>query len=113
MQRGEIWMVDVPRPDGPPGREQYGDRPAVIVQRNTANQSTLIIVPITSNQNASRFESAFVVQPSPENGLSLPSVVITNQMRAIDTKRIRRQLGMLSAAHLQQLNEAIKTLLNL
>jgi mRNA-degrading endonuclease toxin of MazEF toxin-antitoxin module len=114
MQRGEIWMVDIQPRGGAQGHEQVGDRPAVIVQHETANQSTLVVVPVTKQLAAQRFLGAVgVVQPTPENGLSLPSIVLTNQLQVCDLKRFRRKCGRLEASHLAKLDSELKALLNL
>jgi mRNA-degrading endonuclease toxin of MazEF toxin-antitoxin module len=114
MQRGEIWMVDIQPRGGAPGHEQTGDRPAVIVQRQTANQSTLVIVPVTKQLAAQKFLGAVgVIQPSPDNGLSLPSIALTNQLQVCDVRRFRRRCGKLEAAHLARLDNELKALLNL
>lgn len=114
MERGEIWMVNVQPPDGEtPGREQRGDRPAVIVQRVTANQSTLVIVPITSNLERQRDAGGFVINPTAANHLDGQSVVMTSQVRACDTRKFRRMRGRLDPADLQRLEREISALLNL
>jgi mRNA-degrading endonuclease toxin of MazEF toxin-antitoxin module len=114
MQRGEIWMVDIQPRGSAPGHEQIGDRPAIIVQHQTANQSTVVIVPVTKQLEAQRFLGAVgVVQPSPGNGLSLPSIVLTNQVQVCDVRRFRRKCGRLEAAHLSRLETELKALLNL
>lgn len=114
MQRGEIWMVDVQPPTGEqPGREQIGDRPAVILQQTNANQKTVVIVPITKNQSRQQELGGFLIQPTAENGLTLPSVVMTNQVRACDVRKFRRLCGKLEPAHLQRLEQELAALLNL
>jgi mRNA-degrading endonuclease toxin of MazEF toxin-antitoxin module len=114
MQRGEIWMVDIQPPaNESPGREQIGDRPAVILQHNCTNQSTVVIVPVTKQQDRQNDLGAFLIQPSMENGLQLPSVVLTRQIRAADVRKFRRRVGKLEAANLQRLEREIKNLLNL
>jgi mRNA-degrading endonuclease toxin of MazEF toxin-antitoxin module len=50
MNRGDVVLVQLPPPAGPSGTEQFGTRPAIVVQDEAglANLSTLLIVPLTS-----------------------------------------------------------------
>ena len=60
MQRGEVWQVDIPFALG---HAQAGVRPAVIVQDDAfiATLPTILIVPFTSSQRATRFPGTVVV----------------------------------------------------
>lgn len=95
MRFGDVVLVELPRPSGPPGREQFGARPAIVVHADNAraNLSTLVIVPLTSQAKALSFQGSYLVKPSKENGLAEESVVLSHQIRAIDTKRIFKGTG--------------------
>ena len=92
MARGDVLLVSLPASDG---REQSGQRPAVAVQTDVAGEPMLMIAPLTSNLAALRFAFSVRVEPSPENGLTSPSVVMVFQMRAIDKARILRKVGQM------------------
>lgn len=113
MNRGDIVRVQLPRPGGSPGHEQFGTRPAVVVQDDPrlANLPTSVVVPITSNLGAIRFAGSVVVEPSANNGLSMKSVILTHQVRAIDRRRIEERLGSLSSDELAQLEVELIALL--
>lgn len=115
MNRGDIVRVQLPAPAGPSGREQFGTRPAVVVQdeRDFANLSTVLIVPLTSRVSAARFPGSFIVAPTDTNGLDVESVVLTHQLRAIDRRRIQRLIGRLADAHMASLDSEIRRLLGL
>jgi mRNA interferase MazF len=102
MQRGEIWQVDIPFT---PGHGQAGMRPAVIVQDTPflATLPTVLIVPFTCAQSATRFPGTVLVQPTGQNGLTVPSVALVFQMRALDRRYSLRPLGVLDAATLDQI----------
>jgi mRNA interferase MazF len=89
MARGDVILVRLPATDG---REQSGERPAVAVQTDITGAPMLMIVPVTSNLSAMRFSFSVRIEPSAENGLSLPSVAMIFQMRAIDKQRIIRRI---------------------
>lgn len=115
MARGDVVTVDLPVPADRPGREQVGYRPAIVVQTDDteANLPTTMVVPITSNLSAIRFPHTFRVDPSPQNGLAKPSVLLVFQLRAIDKKRLGKTIGHLEQHHLQQLEFEIRLLLDI
>lgn len=115
MKRGDVVRAQLPRPAGSPGREQFGTRPAIVVQDDPTSPdlSTVVVVPLTSNIRAALFRGSFVVQPSTENGLTVDSVVLTHQIRALDKSRIEGVMGRISRADLLRLDSEIKNLLGL
>ena len=102
MQRGEVWKVDIPFT---PGHAQAGQRPAVIVQDNPfmVTLPTVLIVPFTGSQRATRFPGTLLVQPDGQNGLTVPSVALVFQMRVLDQSHCLQRLGVLDAAIPDQL----------
>jgi len=62
---------------------------------------------------AALFRGSFVVQPSTENGLSVDSVVLTHQIRALDKSRIESVIGRMSSEDLLRLDTEIRKLLGL
>lgn len=104
MARGDVLLVSLPATDR---REQSGRRPAVAVQADVAGAPMLMIAPITSNLGALRFTFSVRVEPSPENGLTTPSVVMVFQMRAIDQARIIRRIGRMSQADMAAVDAEI------
>jgi mRNA-degrading endonuclease toxin of MazEF toxin-antitoxin module len=114
MQYGDVVRVQLPRPQGKAGREQFGVRPAVVVQTAiTASHSTVVVVPLTSNLAAASFSWTFIVDPDATNGLTLRSVVLTQQVRAIDKSRIESVIGTFGNADLLKLQSGLKTMLGL
>src|SRR6266849_9112861 len=93
MARGDVLLVSLPPSDR---REQSGRRPAVAVQTDQAGEPMLMVAPVTSNLAALRFAFSVRIEPSNENGLTTPYVVMVFQMRAIDRARIVRRIGQLS-----------------
>jgi len=112
MDIGDIYLVEIPFSDG---HEQAGVRPAILVQAAefTSQLPTVLIVPLTSQLAAQAFPGTFLIHPDPHNGLTMVSVALVLQLRAIDKRRLRRKIGELSTAHLRQLCEQVKALLKL
>ena len=102
MQRSEVWKVDLPFT---PGHTQAGQRPAVIVQDGPfmAQVPTVLIVPFTSSPRATHFPATVLVQPDGQNGLTIPSVALVFQMRAVDQRYCLQRLGVLDSATLDQI----------
>ena len=101
MARGDILLVSLPDSDK---REEKGNRPAIIVQIEIAASPMLMVVPVTSSLGAMRFPFVVKIEPSALNSLTLPSVAMVFQMRAIDKKRIVRKIGELDPEYLQQVD---------
>ena len=115
MDRGDIVRVQLPPPAGPSGREQFGTRPAIVLQDRAvaANLPTVVIVPLTSRLSAARFAGSFTVSPTEANGLSVESVVLTHQVRAIDRGRIEKTIGRLADDQMARLEMELRALLGL
>jgi mRNA interferase MazF len=112
MDMGDIYTVEMPASDG---HEQAGFRPAIIIQdpRYESQLSTVLIVPLTSRLTAQAFPCTFLIRPTSRNGLSVPSVALVFQLRAIDKRRLKKKMGRLGNSHLAQLQEHVKVLMRL
>jgi mRNA-degrading endonuclease toxin of MazEF toxin-antitoxin module len=115
MVRGDVVLVELPRPLGSSGHEQFGRRPAIIVQDNaaTASLSTVVVVPLTTTLKAAAFSGSFLLTPSRTNGLDETSVVLTHQIGALDKRRIARKIGKLASRDLELLETNLRRLLGL
>ena len=114
MARGDVLRIEFPISQGP-GSEQTGTRPAIAVDIDLpgSNLPTLMVVPLTSQLNAQRFPYTFVVTPSNHNGLTVPSVALCFQLRAIDRARVRQTIGMLEQQYMDQLTLEMKRMLGI
>jgi mRNA interferase MazF len=104
MARGDVLLVSLPPSDR---REQSGRRPAVAVQTDQAGEPMLMVAPVTSNLAALRFAFSVRVEPSTENGLTTPTVVMVFQMRAIDKARIVHKIGRMSKEDMARIDAEI------
>jgi mRNA-degrading endonuclease toxin of MazEF toxin-antitoxin module len=75
MKAGEIVWVDFP---GGAGRAQAGHRPAIVMQKADASKllSTMLVVPLTTQQDALRFPGTVLVAPDKDNRLPQRSVAL-------------------------------------
>lgn len=88
-----------------PGREQSGQRPAIVIQDAGYGQASpvVLVVPLTSQLGALRFPGTFRIEPGPGNGLRAPSVTMVFQVRALDRSRFARRIGVITAGQLDRL----------
>ncbi|MBI4526365.1 MAG: type II toxin-antitoxin system PemK/MazF family toxin [Deltaproteobacteria bacterium] len=109
LTQGEIYWVSFPASEG---REQTGQRPALIIQTAPFNEAlpTVLVVPITSNLRAAAFPGTIRIDPDEHNGLTVPSVLLVFQLRAIDRKRLQNTAGKISPSELEKVLEIISTL---
>ena len=110
FRRGEIWTVDL---EPVVGSEQGKARPALIIQNDIGNlySPVLIVAAITSGEKA-RYDVQVEVK-APEGGLHHNSLVLLNQIRTVDKRRVGRFWGHLSTQTMQRVDEAIKISLGL
>ena len=113
MKRSDGVMVELPPPLGGVGREQSGRRPAVVAQDDTSGLPTLLVAPLTSQLSALRFPHTLRVEPSPENGLIMPSVILLFQLQVVDKRRILRVVGALEEQYVQQFDAQLRLMLRL
>lgn len=109
-RRGDIWTVDL---EPVVGSEQGKARPALVIQNDVGNQYSpvLIVAALTSGEEA-RFDVEVVVK-APEGGLQRDSLVLLNQIRTIDKRRLGRYWGHLPPPTMRRVDEAIKISLGL
>ncbi len=109
MKKGEVWKVRLPPAAG---HTQTGERPAIIVQNDQLIVSlpTVLIVPLTGTPAASRFSGTLTVQPDSQNGLTIPSVALVFQVRALDKSDFLFQMGELDALTLDQVLKLLQDL---
>ena len=104
MKHGELYWANLPDRGG---REQRGRRPVLVWQDKEAfpGLPTVLIIPLTSKMDALRFAGTLAVQPSHENGLTSPSVVLVFQLGACDLRRLEENLGRLGEEDLARVRE--------
>ena len=108
MKKWDVWLIELPSSNG---QEQEGLRPAIIIANMEIGITT--IIPLTSNLQALRFQFTYSMEKSNANGLIVDSIALIFQLRAIDSKRLKRKIGELENKHLKKINELISKYLDL
>ena len=109
-RRGEVWLVKL---DPTQGREQAGQRPALVLSVDPFNHGPaelVVVLPLTSKAKGVPLHVA--VSP-PEAGLSLPSFIKCEDVRSVSKGRLLNRLGVVSAPTLSAVEDRIKRLLGL
>ena len=97
------------------GAEIRKTRPALVVQNDIANKSSpiTIVAAITSKFDETLYPTEVLIVPQGKTGLAVDSVVLLNQLRSVDKKRLVKRLGKLSADTLAQVDRALRISLGL
>lgn len=104
VRRGDIYYADL---SPVVGSEQGGIRPVLIVQNDVGNRysPTVITAAITSQTGKARLPTH--IEIGPDAGLSKSSVILLEQIRTIDKRRLKDRMGHLDEKTMQQVNEAL------
>ena len=105
VKRGDIFYADL---SPVVGSEQGGTRPVLIVQNDTGNRHspTVIAAAITSQTGKARLPTHISLSGH-DVGLSKDSIVLLEQIRTIDKRRLREHMGRLNDAQMSMVDDAI------
>jgi len=111
IARGDVVLCDL---NPVIGTEQSGIRPAVVLQIDRANASSphTIIAPFTTKIRHVIL-SSHVLVPAGVGGLTQDSVLLCEQVRVIDKRRVIQTLGHLGKEYIEQVGEAMSVILGL
>lgn len=106
MNVGDLAWVDFP-PGA--GRAQAGRRPAIIAQTATASERlpTVLLIPLTTQQDALRFPGTALVEPDRSNGLRHVSVALAFQLTAVDRRFLGPNFGAISPSDMEVIWSAL------
>ncbi len=105
IKRGDIFYADL---SPVIGSEQGGIRPVLIVQNDIGNKysPTVIASAITSQINKAKLPTHIELSAK-DYGLPKDSVVLLEQIRNINKKRLREKIGHLDDELMEKVNEAL------
>ena len=111
MQRGELWWANLsPAQESNPGFE----RPVLIVQDDTFNQSrlnTVIVVGLTTNLELARARGNVLLEA--DHGLSKDSVINVTQLVTATKRLLVRRIGYLPDWLMDEVDLGLKLVLHL
>lgn len=105
VKRGDIYYADL---SPVVGSEQGGTRPVLIIQNDVGNKfsPTVIAAAITSKTDKSKLPTHIDVYAE-HYGLARDSVILLEQIRTIDKKRLKEKMGHLDDDVMNRVNNAI------
>ena len=105
VNKGDIYFADL---SPVVGSEQGGVRPVLVVQNNVGNKysPTIIVAAVTSQKNKANLPTHVEIAAD-GNGLSKNSVVLLEQLRTIDKKRLKERIGTINQDRLPDVDEAL------
>ncbi len=105
VKRGEIYYADL---SPVIGSEQAGIRPILVVQNDVGNKfsPTIIGIAITSRQKV-KLPTHIEIEGT-KYGLDKDSVILAEQIRTLDKKRLREKVGMLDNDTMEKVKRAIE-----
>lgn len=104
VKRGELYYADL---SPVVGSEQGGVRPVLIVQNDVGNKysPTVIATAVTSQMNKARLPTHIELDTA--CGLPKDSVILAEQIRTLDKKRLRDKIGTVDDKLMEKVNNAL------
>ena len=105
VKRGELYYADL---SPVIGSEQGGLRPVLILQNDIGNKysPTVIVAAITSQINKAKLPTHVEIS-SEEYGLNRDSVVLLEQIRTLDKKRLKEKIGHMTEADMKKVDKSL------
>ncbi len=105
IKRGEMYYADL---SPVVGSEQGGVRPILVVQNDIGNKysPTIIAAAITSQMTKAKLPTHIELSGI-DCGLPKDSVVLLEQIRTLDKKRLREKIGTLPEGLMDRVNEGL------
>jgi mRNA interferase MazF len=106
IKRGDILYADL---SPVIGSEQGGVRPVLVIQNDIGNKysPTVIVAAITSQINKAKLPTHVEIKAE-EYGISKDSVILLEQIRTIDKKRLKEKVGHLSDEMMKRVDDGLQ-----
>ncbi len=106
VKRGDLYYADL---SPVIGSEQGGVRPVLVIQNDIGNKysPTIIISAITSQINKAKLPTHIEITAQ-DYGLPKDSVVLLEQIRTIDKKRLREKIGRFDDKLMRSIDDALR-----
>jgi mRNA interferase MazF len=106
IKRGDILYADL---SPVIGSEQGGVRPVLVIQNDIGNKysPTVIVAAITSQINKAKLPTHVEINAE-EYGIVRDSVILLEQIRTIDKKRLKEKVGHLSEEMMNKVDDGLQ-----
>ena len=104
IRRGDLFYADL---DPVVGSEQGGIRPVLVIQNDVGNHfsPTVVAAAITSRKAKNSLPTHILLENVP--GLAPTSLLLLEQLRTIDRKRLRGYIGRISKEKMLEVDAAL------
>ncbi len=104
IRRGDVFYTDL---NPVRGSEQGGIRPVLVLQNNIGNKysPTIIVAAITSKIDKAKLPTHVEL---PKNVIGKESVILLEQVRTIDKRRLQKKICELDYEIMEKVNEGLK-----
>mgnify|MGYP000924608405 CR=1 FL=1 len=109
-RRGQIWIADL---GSPSGSEQRGKRPVLVVQNDTGNEHSPVVIVSSITSGKKRFTTTHVFVKRILCGLRSDSTIMLEHLRTIDKSLLIRPVATLPPSIMREVNEKLKISLGL
>lgn len=112
IKKGDIFYADLEQNDY---CVQNGIRPVVVISNNVGNEygTTIIVAPLTSKIKRTDLPIHTILTRDEENGLELNSVVLLEQIKTIDKRKLFSKMGSICEKDLENINKCLRISLGL
>jgi mRNA interferase MazF len=110
VRRGDVFWANL---DPTVGVEIKKTRPVVVVSNNVINQHSQLVIVVPLTTNVARLSPSQVLIPAGEGGLSQDSKAVTEQIRAMDKRRLASRIGLLSNRYVLLVEQAMRNSLDM
>lgn len=111
VKRGDLFYADL---SPVIGSEQGGVRPVIVIQNDVGNKysPTIIVAAVTSQINKAKLPTHIEIKAF-KYGLTKDSVVLLEQVRTIDKKRLKEKIGHIDDKTMKKIDASLKTSLGI
>lgn len=105
VKRGELYYADL---SPVVGSEQGGIRPVLVVQNDVGNKfsPTVIAAAVTSQISKAKLPTHIELSAK-QYGLPKDSVVLLEQIRTLDKRRLKERIGQIDIERMNKINQAL------
>lgn len=106
INRGDLYSACL---DPVVGSEQGGVRPVLVIQNDVGNRHspTVIVLAVTGQVNKAHLPTHVSV-PAGRNGLLKDSVILAEQIRTLDKRRLRERIGSITPEEMEKVSAALR-----
>jgi mRNA interferase MazF len=108
VKRGDVIIANL---DPTIGVEIKKTRPVIVLSNDSINQFSRLVVVVPLTKNTAHLSPSHVIIPKGVAHLTFTSKVVTEQIKAVDKRRLVKRLGSLTPAVLAQVERALKNTL--